>query len=165
MQRCRIGVHHFFDFSEGLAAAALYHVGRQRPGTAGETDQRHFAVEVFANGAHRIHNIAKFLLGIGHRQFIDIGAAGNGMRETRAFAGFEVESQPHRVGDRQDIAEEDRRIKRIAAQRLQGDFTRQFGVFAQRHKITGYGARRFVLRQITPGLSHHPYRRDIDRLT
>ena len=48
---------------------------------------------------------------------------------------------------------------------LQGDFTGQLGVFTQRHKVTRLGACRFVLRQIAPGLSHHPDRRDINRLT
>ncbi len=99
MQRVRFGIHHLFDFGECFAAAALNHIGCQRPRAAGKADQRNGTVEVAADGPYRIHHVTQLLLRIGHRQIIDVCATGNRAGEARTFAGFKIESQPHCIRD------------------------------------------------------------------
>ena len=164
MQRLRIGIHHLFNHGKGFTAAAFHHVGRQRPRATGEANQWDFAFELTANGTHRIHDVAQLAFRIRNRQLFDIGFAGNWRGKAWAFPGFEIEPQPHRIGDGQDIREQDRRIKRVATQRLQRHFTSQLGVFAQRHKVASLRAGGFVLRQIAACLAHHPHRSHINGL-
>lgn len=118
-----------------------------------------------ANGAHRIHHIAQLIFRIRNGQRLHIGHGGDRTLEARAFTLLEVEAQPHGIGHGEDVGEEDGGIERVAAQRLQGDFTGQLGVAAQGHEIPRLGASRLVFRQITASLAHHPYRGHIHVLT
>ena len=157
VQCLRLGIHHLLDLGEGLGAAPLHHVGGQGPGTAGEADQRHFALELAAYGAHRIHHVAELVFRIRNGQRLHVSHGFDGSLEARAFTLFEIETQPHGVGHGQDVGEEDGGIERITAQGLQGDFTSQLGVAAQGHEVPRDGAGRLVFRQITASLAHHPY--------
>ena len=164
MQSQRLGVHHLFNQGEGFAAAPLHHIGCQRPRAAGEANQRHFPFQLAANGAHGVHHVAQLAFRIGDRQLVHVGFASDRRGKTRAFTGFEVQAKAHRIRNGQNIREEDRRIQREAAQRLERHFTGQLGVFAQRHKIARLRARGFVLWQIASRLAHHPHRGDINGL-
>ena len=164
MQRQRFGVHHLFNQGEGFAAAAFNHVGGQRPRAAGEANQRHFALQLAANGAHGVHHVAQLAFRIGDRQLIDVGFAFDRRGKARALAGFEIEPQAHRVRNGEDVRKENGGIQREAAQRLERHLTGQLGVFAQRHKIARLRARGFVLWQIASRLAHHPHRGDINGL-
>ena len=146
MQRLRLGVHHLFNHGEGLAAAALHHVRSQRPWTTGKTDQRHFAFQFAANGAHGVHYIAQLLLRIRDRQLVDVGFTFYRRGEARTFASFKVQPQPHGVRDGQDVRKEDRRVQRVTAQRLERHFAGQLGIFTQRHKVARLRTGGFVLR-------------------
>ena len=146
MQRLRFGVHHLFDDGESLTAATFHHVGRQRPWATGKTDQRHFAFQFTANGAHGIHHVAQFLLGIRDWQLVDVGFAFHRRGEARAFACLKVQPQPHGVRDGQDVRKEDRRVQRVTAQRLERHFAGQLGIFTQRHKVARLRTGGFVLR-------------------
>ena len=85
--------------------------------------------------------------------------------EAWAFPRHEMQAQPHRIGNGKNVGEQDGRIQRVAAQRLQGDLTGQLGVAAQAHEIAGFCTGLQVLRQIAPRLPHHPDRRAVDWLT
>ena len=146
MQRFRVGVHHLFNHGEGFAAAAFNHVGRQRPRTTGEADQRHFAFQFTADSTHRVHHVPQPIFRVRDRQFVDVSLAGNRRGKAWTFSCFKIQPESHRIRDRQDIREEDRGIKFIATQRLQRDFAGQLGIFAQRHKITRFGTGSFVFR-------------------
>ncbi len=142
MQRLRIGIHHFFDHGERFAAAAFHHVGRQRPRAAGKTNQRHFAFQFATNGTHRVHHVTQLIFRVRNWQFIDVGFAGDWRGKTRTFSGFKNRAlTPIASGTVRDIGKEDRRIQRVATQRLQSHFARQLGVFAQRHKNRPHWAR------------------------
>ena len=158
VQGLRLCIHHLLDLGEGLGAAPLHHVGGQGPGAAGEADQRHFALELAANGAHRVHHVAQLVFRIRDGQRLHVGHGGDRTLEARAFTLLEVEAQPHGVGHGQDVGEEDGGIEGIAAQRLQGDFTGQLGVAAQGHEVPRDGAGRLVFRQVAASLTHHPHR-------
>ena len=78
----------------------------------------------------------------------------------RAFADLEPNIATERVGDDQNIREDDRGIEVEAADRLQRHFGGEFGREAQIEKAAGFGADFTVFRQIAAGLAHHPDRRD-----
>jgi hypothetical protein len=59
------------------------------------------------------------------------------------------------------MSEQDRRVQRVAVQRLQGDFAGELRVHAQAHEVTGLGAAGAVFRQVAAGLAHHPHRGDV----
>ncbi|MNJ62734.1 hypothetical protein D3C77_585850 [compost metagenome] len=118
MQRLRLGIHHFLQLGECLAAAAFYHIGRQRPWAAGETDQWHFTLQFTADGTHRVHDIAQLVFRIECRQLLYIGTAGDWRRKTRAFPSFEIEPKPHGIGNGEDVGEQDGGVQCITAQGL-----------------------------------------------
>ncbi|KPW18756.1 Uncharacterized protein ALO90_05439 [Pseudomonas amygdali pv. aesculi] len=157
----RVVVEHGLGFAEVLRGAAFDHIGRQGPRAAGKADQRHTAVEFATDGADRVHHIAQVLLCIRDGQCFDISQRADGFLEARAFAGLEVQAQTHRVGNGQDVGEQNRRIQRVAIQWLQRDFTGELRVLAQAHEVPGTGAAGAVFRQVTACLAHHPYRRDV----
>ncbi len=164
MQGQRLGIHHLFNDGKGFTAAAFNHIGRQRPWATGEANQWDFAFQFATNGAHGVHHVAQFTFRIGDRQLIHVGFAFDWGGEARAFAGFEIEPKAHRIRNGQNVRKENGGIQREAAQRLERDFTRQLGIFAQRHKIARLRTRGFVLWQITSRLAHHPHRGDINGL-
>ena len=164
MQSLRLGIHHLFNTGKRLATATFDHVGRQRPRATGKPNQRHRALELTANGAYRIHDIAQLLLWIGHPELLYIGQGAHWAFKTRTFSGFKVQPQAHRIRDSQNIRKQNCRIQRKTAQGLQGHFTGQLRIFAQGHKIPGFGAGRPILRQIAPRLAHHPNRCHVYRL-
>ena len=56
-------------------------------------------------------------------------------RQARAFAGFEPQVGAQRLRQQQDVGKQDRRVKAVAADRLQRDFGGKVGVVAQRQEI------------------------------
>lgn len=82
-------------------------------------------------GAHGTHHVAQLIFRIRDRQCLD-GFQGVGLAlETWAFAGFEVQTQAHGIGNGQNVREQDCGVQLIATQWLQSHFTGQFSVFAQ----------------------------------
>jgi hypothetical protein len=75
-----------------------------------------------------------------------------------------MQAQPQRIGDGEDIGEQDGRIQGKAPQGLQRDLAGQLGGAAQGHEIPGAFPHRAVLRQVTARLAHHPHRGAIHRL-
>ena len=85
-------------------------------------------------------------------------------RQPRAFAGHKPQIRAQRLRQQQDIGKEDGSIEAIAPDRLQGDFGGQIRVVAEVQKTARLRPRRTILRQVTPGLAHHPDRRRRQRL-
>lgn len=92
-----------------------------------KTDQRHFAFQFAANGAHGVHYIAQLLLRIRDRQLVDVGFTFTG-EVKRGPSPASVQPQPHGVRDGQDVRKEDRRVQRVTAQRLERHFAGQLGI-------------------------------------
>ena len=156
---------HLLDAREFLATLPLDHVGRKRPGRAGEADQRAARAQRRADGAHGVHNVAQLAFGIGHAERADGRCVAYRAVEHRPLALDEAQTEPHRVGDGEDVAEQDRRIETgIAVERLQGDLAAQLRIAAQRHEITRLRATGAVLGQVAAGLAHHPDWRAVHRL-
>ncbi|KAG1606113.1 hypothetical protein G6F46_013230 [Rhizopus delemar] len=78
------------------------------------------------------------------------------MAEFRAFAFDEVQLQAHRIGNGEDVREQDGRVQREAAQRLQGDFAGDLRGLGHGQEAAGLGPGRTVFRQVAAGLAHQP---------
>ena len=79
--------------------------------------------------------------------------------QARPLAGFKPKIRAKCLWKQENIGKEDRCIKAIAADRLQGDLGGEIGVVAQLKEIPGFSPRRAILGQIAPRLPHHPDRR------
>ena len=110
VQQIGTRVHHGFDGAEFFAAAAFDHVAGERERAAGETDKRYAAVQCFADGADGVKDVSQFFH-IGNLQLGDVGFVLQGAFEFRAFAFGKIQSQAHRVGNGQDVGEQNRRIQ------------------------------------------------------
>jgi len=82
-----------------------------------------------------------------------LGAHG---RQDRALALAEGDGATERVGDDQDVGEQDRRIEAIAPQRLQRHFRGEGGRVAKVQEAAGLGPRCPVFGKVAPGLAHQP---------
>ena len=161
VQGGRFVQRHRLDAGEVLAAAAFHHVAGQRPRAAGKADERHLAVQFAADHPYRVHHVAQFGFHVRHAQLRRVGGAAHGALELRALAFDEVQAQPHRIGDGQDVGEQDGGVQVETAQRLQRHFTGDLRVLRHAQEAAGFLAGGAVLRQVTTGLAHQPYRRAI----
>jgi len=164
VQRLRITVEKRLGLREVAAAAALDHVGRDRPGRACEADERCAARKFAADQRHRIHHEAQLPAGVGHRERIDISRAAHRPLDARPFALLEREPDAHRLRDHQDVREEYRGVERIARKRLQRHLAGELRVGRQAKEAACLCARRAVLREVAARLAHEPHRRTIHRL-
>ena len=160
----RLAVQEALDRPEGLAAAALDHVGRHRPRAARKADQGYAAAELAPHEPHRVHDVAQLALRVGHAEPSDVGRGLYRTRDARSLARFELETEVHRVRDRQDVREEDRGVEAETCERLQRHLAGELGCRAERKKAPGAFARRAVLGEIATCLPHHPDRRPGCRL-
>ena len=110
-----------------------------------------------ADGRDCIKHIAQ-LVHVGHFEPGYGGFVPHHMGKLRAFTQRKRQAQAHRVRDRQDVAEQDCRIKRIALQRLQRHLGGVVSVGGQAHEAARLGARGFVLGQVAARLAHQPDR-------
>ncbi len=156
VQGLRMVQRHCLDAREILAAAAFHHVAGQCPGAAGEADQRYLAVQLPTDQAHRVHHVAKVLFHVRHRQPGDGGFITHRVAELRAFAFDEVQLQAHRIGNGEDVREQDGCVQRESAQRLQRDFAGDLRVLGHGQEAAGLGPGCAVLRQVAAGLAHQP---------
>ena len=93
--------------------------------------------------------------GIGGFQSLKIRLRLDG-RQSRSFAGDKPEVRAQRLRQQQNVGEQNRGIKSIAADRLQRDLGRQFGIVTERQEIPGLRTGRPIFRQVASRLAHHP---------
>src|SRR5882672_9198078 len=79
--------------------------------------------------------------------------------EPRAFAYLEAHRAAERVGNDENVGEDDRGIEIETADRLQRDLGGELRREAQIEEAAGLGAELAIFRQIAAGLPHHPDRR------
>ena len=88
-------------------------------------------------------------------ELVEIGLRFN-RRQARPLARDKPEVSPKRLRQQKDISKQNRRIKAIAADRLQRHFRRKLAIVAQRQEIARLGPSRAIFRKVTPRLPHHP---------
>src|SRR5690606_25266328 len=89
----------------------------------------------------------------------DTGLVDDRPFEARPLALGEVQAEAHRVGNGEDVREEDRGVERKALQRLQRDFARELVIAAQVEEAARTSAGGAVLGQVATGLAHQPHGR------
>ncbi len=144
---------------EVAAAAAFDHVAGEREGRAGEAQQRGL-VSAAPCGSRRIAAIdRRQMLGQPRaRELAELGGIGQCL-ELRAFAFLEPDFLAERVGNHEDVGEDDRRIEAEATDRLQRDLDGLFRRVAEFEERSGRGADGAILRQVASRLPHQPDRR------
>ena len=140
-------------------AAPRDHVGSDRPRRATESDQRDPRIEFTAYPAQRL----EYQLELG--EIPGRGKCANLVRrvqgiEPRSFADFEPDVATQRIGDDENIREDDRGVEIETADRLQRYFGSEFWCEAEIEKAAGPGANVAVFGQVAAGLTHHPERRN-----
>jgi hypothetical protein len=138
------------------ARPALDEVAGQRERGPGEADQRRLA-EPFDQQPDAFGDL-RDLRGVQLRQRAHGGEVADRLGGHRAGAGHDVDVDPGRLERHHDVAEQDRRVDAVAADRLQGDLGEHLGVEAgveHRHAF----AQRAVLGQRAARLAHEPDRR------
>jgi hypothetical protein len=113
------------------AAATCHHVTGQRPGASGKANERHPALKFMANKPYGVAHVTQRAFHLHLRKGIDIGLRLNATMKARALAFDKMQAQAQGVRHGEDVREENRRIKAIPIDRLQGHFAGQFGRFAQ----------------------------------
>jgi hypothetical protein len=145
------------------ARAPLDAVARQRERGAGETDDRDRIVEAGAGRADDVHHEAE-AADVGElADPAHVPRLADGVVDYRPLAGGELQLEAHRLEDRQQVAEDDRRID---AEPLHGGdhhLGREPRVLAQLHEAHLL-AHRPVLGEVAARLPHQPDRRPLDRL-
>ena len=102
---------------------------------AGETDQRHLAVEFAADDADRVKDITQ-LVHVGHGQAAHVVLGAHGMREARPFASGEVSPRPMACGTVRMSENRMAASRSNRASGLQGDFRGVVGILSQAHERT-----------------------------
>ncbi|EXI84795.1 MAG: hypothetical protein AW12_02384 [Candidatus Accumulibacter sp. BA-94] len=164
MQQVRPIVEHALDPAVIGARRALDHVAGQGVGAPGKADKWHRAVQRAPDLGHGIHHVAQVVPGVRCAEVANRPLLAQRALEARAFAVGEVEAEPHRIRDGEDVGKEDRRVELVAGKRLQGHLTGQAGILAQLHEAARARARLAILGQIATGLAHQPDRRVGGRL-
>ena len=159
LKRGAVGV--FQGMGGGLIGRsfACDHVGGDCPWGTCETDQGGFTGKcAFQDAQSLIDRVQRVVNGVGRFQRGDAGHAGDGGK-ARAFAGFKPQISPKRLRQQQNIGKQDGGIKAVAADGLQGNLCRQFGIVAQFQEIARQRAGGAVFGQVAASLAHHPDRR------
>ena len=140
-------------------AVAGDHVARHRPGRAAEADQRGLGGQ---GGLDPLH-------GLEHRREarpVGLDAqsgeilSGLDRRQARALAALEAHALAERVGHHQNVGEQDRGVEAEAADRLQRRLGGEGGRVAEVDEGARRGADFPVFREVAPGLTHQPHRRN-----
>ena len=164
MQQIRTRVEQGLDMAIVAAGSALNHVAGQGVRAAGKADQWHAIAERTPHLGNRIGHITQAIVGVWYGQPQNVPLFTQGAFKTRPFTLAKIQPQPHGIGHRQNVGENDGGVQIVARQRLQRHLTGERRVPAQVEKAAGAPAQRAVFRQITPGLTHHPDRRMVGRL-
>ena len=145
-----------FNLAVVVGAAALDHVGGERPRRTAEAQQRLFSRELFFQQRERVGDVAEFLRhGGGRGERIDLRARFEPVFHRDAALVLETVALAERLGDHEDVGKQNRRIEGKALERLERDLGRD-GRRANHFQEGGLGLQRTILRQITASLPHQP---------
>ena len=129
-----VAVHQRLGVQVVAAAAPFDRVAGQRERRAGKADQRDVARQIGPRLADRLEDEVERAELFQLEDAIDVGRRADGVVDHRPFALGEIQLQAHRLQDRQQVGEDDRRID---AQPLDGgthDLAAELRVLAQLEK-------------------------------
>ena len=149
-------VSHGFGLRITLAGAAFDHIGGERPGSAGEADQRGLGWQRSTDQPQRGIGWCQQVSSLASLEAISHRRQFRQATRHRTFACTEMQVLSQRPGNGQNVGEQDRTIKAVAADRLQGHFCRRCRIVAEVQKAALVGTQLPVLRQVPTSLPHQP---------
>ena len=157
-----VGVEEGLDADVVVRAAALDHVGGERPWRTGEAQQRALALELGFDASQGLADIVESRRDAGGIEAFHLRAGLEFEIHRNAAFLAELVTLAERLGDHEDVGEDDGRIEREAPERLQRDLG---GEFRRAHHFEEGvpGLQRAVLRQVAAGLAHDPDGRAVKR--
>ena len=141
-----------------LAAAAFDHVGRDRPRRPAEADQRQALGKL---GHHALDGLVDRRQGLGGARSVQPGngSAVSDWLELRTFTFDELDLLPKRIGDDENVGEDDRRVEIEPSQGLQRYLGCEPGSAAEIEEGSDLAPDLPIFGQIAAGLAHQPDRR------
>ncbi len=139
------------------------HVGRDRPGRAAKSQQRHSRRQIRLHTPDGLVDRRQHVVIDLRRQPLETGAVLDRI-EQRTFAGGKCHRLSERMRHHQDVRKQNRRIESESPHRLQRNLGRELRIENEIEKASGLLAQRAIFRQIASCLAHHPYRRRPPRL-
>ena len=139
-------------------AAASDHVARHRPGSAAEADQGGFRRQALASARDRFENRRQPRPVRRLAQRREIGRSFDRL-QARTLAALEADALTERVGNDENVGEQDRRVEAEAANRLQRRLRREGGRIAEVEERGRLRTDLAIFGQVTSGLAHQPDRR------
>src|SRR5262249_45423752 len=121
-------------------------------------EQRHARIEMVLHNAERLIDRPKGMMVEFRPETLEIGAVGNRV-EARPFAGLEADLLAERIGDNQDVREQNGSVEAEPPDRLEGHLRGKLWIEDQVKEPAGLFTGCPVFRQVSPGLPHQPYRR------
>ena len=115
----RFAVHQGPGLVVVTGRAAFDQVGRQRERGSGEADQRG-GPELADQGRDGLGDVGD-VTRLQRAQLLQVRGAPHRAVQDRADTGLDVDADAHRLQRDHDVAEQDGRVDRVAAHRLQGD--------------------------------------------
>ena len=158
-----MAIHERLRVEPRAARPALDAVAGEREGRSRESDDRNAGVESRAGRAHDVHHEADAVDIVQFPHPGHVGRLANGVVDDRPLAGGELQIEPHRFEQGQQVAEDDGGVH---AEPLHGGdhhLGRETGRLAELEEpdILADGP---VFRQVAARLPHQPDRRPLDRL-
>ena len=151
----------FLNAAEIVGAAALDHVGRESPRRTAETEQRFLALEFRLHERERLAHVVEALRDRVGPQRVELGARVETVFHPDAALLAEFVALAHRLGDDEDVGENNRGVESEAPQRLQRHFGGERG--RSHHLEEGaLGLEGAVFGKVTAGLAHHPDGRSVE---
>jgi len=143
-------------------ARAFHHEGCERPRRTGETEQRGFVAEFFAQNSQRLVHIAQSLDNAFDGKFFDVRLGRHGKIHLHTARFLEMIRLSHRLGNHEDVAEQNRGIKAETPPGLQGDFDGELRIL---HELDeGISLLELaIFGQRAASLTHEPQRRSVHR--
>ena len=151
-----IAIGHGFRCRVGFAGAAFDHVGRQRPGRAGKTDECRAGRQSSADLRNRRVSWRKAGGQFTAAEPLFHAFETRQSPQNRSFTSAEGQILAQGARNGQDVGKQDGAIKVIAPNGLQCDFGCRVRVVAKIEKRPDLRPQATVLRQIASGLAHEP---------
>src|SRR5207253_9977208 len=136
-----------------LRGPAAHEVAQERKRRAGKADEGRAARSGRAHEADRLEDEGHVPGCDQLRESLDLGIGADGLRDHGPRLERELDAHP--LERRHDVAEEDRGIELVPAQRLERRFCGELGCARQRLEVD-LGPQRPIFGQIAPRLPHDP---------
>src|SRR5687767_11531104 len=148
MCKCRLVIDQFLYMREVLRSTTLDHICRERPRRSRKSNKGNSTAKLFFRECYGLHHVLEAIESAVRFEIVEVGGCPDRSFETRANRFHDIESHSHRFRNNQDVRKKDRGINSEPIDRLNCDFTCEFGSLAKRQEIGAF-ANSPILRQVS----------------